>query len=130
MPVYLVLAFGVSLTTPFVYQVMPNYLRSIGMDRAWVSTAMTLGQWPEIAMLAVLPWLIRRLRLPRSRSALGIAAYAIRYASLAFDPPLWLATAGIPLHGVGVACFSIGGQMFVDSRAPAIVGPAPSRSTR
>ena len=36
MPAYLVVAFGVSLTTPFVYQVMPNYLRSIGMDRAWV----------------------------------------------------------------------------------------------
>jgi MFS family permease len=117
MPVYLVLAFGVSLTTPFVYQVMPNYLRSIGMDRAWVSTAMSLGQWPEIAMLAVLPWLIRRLGY-RITIGLGIAAYAIRYGSLAFDPPLWLATAGIPLHGIGVACFTVGGQLFVDGRAP------------
>jgi len=53
--VYLVLAFGVSLTTPFVYQVMPNYLRSIGMDRAWVASAMSLGQWPEVVMIAALP---------------------------------------------------------------------------
>jgi MFS family permease len=116
MPVYLVLAFGVSLTTPFVYQVMPNYLRAIGMERAWVSTAMSLGQWPEVVMLAGLPWLIRRFGY-RFTLALGIAAYAVRFATLAFNPPLWLATAGIPLHGIGVACFSIGGQVFVDQHA-------------
>lgn len=116
MAIYLVVAFGVSLTTPFVYQVMPNYLRSSGMDRAWVSTAMTLGQWPEIATLAALPWLIRRFGY-RFTLALGITAYAIRFGSLAFDPPLWLATAGIPLHGIGVACFTVGGQVFVNGRA-------------
>ena len=116
MLVYLVISFGLSLTTPFVYQVMPNYLRSIGMERAWVSTAMSLGQLPEIAMLVGLPWLIRRLGY-RATLALGIAAYALRFGTLAFDPPLWLATAGIPLHGVGVACFTVVGQMFVDGRA-------------
>jgi MFS family permease len=116
MSVYLVLTFGVSLTTPFVYQVMPNYLRTIGMDRAWVSTAMTLGQWPEIAMLVTLPWLIRRFGYPVTLG-IGLAAYALRFTTLAFDPPLWLATAGIPLHGIGVACFTVGGQMFVDARA-------------
>lgn len=116
MAVYLVAAFGVSLTTPFVYQVMPNYLRSIGLDRAWVSTALTLGQWPEVAALAALPWLIRRVGFPRTL-ALGLGAYAIRYGSLALDPPLWLAVAGIPLHGIGVACFSIAGQVFVNGQA-------------
>jgi MFS family permease len=116
MPVYLILAFGVSLTTPFVYQVMPNYLRAIGMDRAWVSSAMSLGQWPEVVMLAGLPWLIRRFGY-RFTLGLGIAAYAVRFATLAFNPPLWLATAGIPLHGVGVACFTVGGQVFVNRRA-------------
>ena len=116
MPTYLAVSFGVSLTTPFVYQVLPNYLRTIGMDRAWMGSAMSLGQWPEIVMLAVLPWLIRRFGY-RVTLALGIGAYAIRFGSLVFNPPLWLATAGIPLHGVGVACFTIGGQMFVDSRA-------------
>ncbi len=116
MPVYLFLAFGVSLTTPFVYQVMPNYLRNLGMDRAWVSTAMSLGQWPEVLMLAALPWLIARVGY-RLTLGLGIAAYAVRFATLAFDPPLWLATAGIPLHGVGVACFTVGGQVYVNQRA-------------
>ncbi len=68
-------------------------------------------------------------RVSARRIGLGIAAYAIRYGTLAFDPPLWLATAGIPLHGVGVACFSVGGQMFVDSRAPGDRRASASRST-
>ena len=116
---YLAAAFGVNLTTPFVYQVMPNYLRSIGMDRAWVSSAMTLGQWPEIVALAALPWLIRRFGFP-STLALGALAYAVRYGSLALDPPLWLATAGIALHGIGVACFSVGGQVLINGQAPPV----------
>jgi MFS family permease len=116
MAVYLVVAFGVNLTTPFVYQVMPGYLRSIGMERAHVATAMSLGQWPEVVALFGLPWLIRRWGF-RATMALGIAAYAVRFGMLVLQPPLWLATAGIPLHGIGVACFSIGGQIFIDGRA-------------
>ena len=116
--VYLVAAFGVSLTTPFVYQVMPQYLRRIGMDRAWVASAMSLGQWPEIIGLAVLPALIRRIGY-RNTLMIGAGTYAIRFASLATEPALWVAVAGISLHGVGVACFSIAGQMFMNSRAAA-----------
>src|SRR5947209_2031512 len=88
------------------------------MGRAWVATAMSLGQWPEIAALAVMPWLLRRVGY-RVTLGLGIGAYAIRFGMLTMDPPLWLATAGIPLHGIGVACFTIGGQVFVDGRASA-----------
>lgn len=118
MGAYLVLVFGIGLTTPFVYQVMPSHLRAIGMNRAWVPSAMSLGQFPEILALAALPWLIRRGGF-RLTLGLGIAAYVVRFGSLAFDPPLWLATLGIPLHGVAVACFNIGGQVFVDGNAPA-----------
>jgi nucleoside H+ symporter len=116
--VFLATAFGVCLTTPFLYQVQPPYLESRGLPRAWISTVMTLGQYPEIVALAALPRMFRRLRY-KGTLALGIAAYFVRYASLAFDPPLWVAIAGIPLQGVGVACFTVGGQVFFDSQAPA-----------
>lgn len=115
--IYLSAVFGVSLTTPFVYQVMPNYLEAEGLSRPWIATAMTLGQWPEILALAVLPLLIRRIGY-RGTLCLGITAWAVRYGSLALRPPLWLALAGIPLHGVGVACTVVCGQVFIDSRAP------------
>jgi MFS family permease len=115
--VFLVTAFGVYLTMPFVYQVMPPYLESRGLPRAWVSSAMTLGQWPEIATLAVLPWLLRRLGY-KGTLAIGIGAWAVRYGILALDPPLVVAVVGIPLHGIGIACFTVGGQVFLDSQAP------------
>jgi MFS family permease len=110
-------AFGVSLTTPFIYQVVPPYLESRGLPRAWTSTVLTLGQWLEIAALAALPWMFRRFSY-KGTLALGIAAYVLRYGSLALDPPLWVAIAGIPLHGLGFACFNIVGQMFFDVQAP------------
>jgi MFS family permease len=115
---YLLTAFGVYLTTPFVYQVVPAYLETRGLPRPWVASAMTLGQLPEILALGVLPWMLRRFGY-RGTLGLGIAAWAIRYGSLVFDPPLWVAIAGIPLQGVGVACFAIGGQVYLDGEAPA-----------
>jgi MFS family permease len=96
---------------------MPTYLESRGLPRAWISSVLTLAQYPEVAALAALPWLFRRLGY-RGTLALGIAAFALRYASLALDPPLWVAIAGIPLQGVGIACFSVGGQVFFDGQAP------------
>jgi MFS family permease len=115
---FLLTAFGVHLTTPFVFQVVPTCLEARGLPRAWVPSAMTLGQWPEIAALAVLPWLFRRVG-PGGTLALGIGAWVVRYGSLAVNAPLWVALAGMPLQGVGVACFTVAGQVYTDSQAPA-----------
>jgi Nucleoside H+ symporter len=97
---------------------MPTYLESRGLPRAWVAMVMTLGQWPEIGTLAVLPGLIRRLDF-KWTLALGIGSWVARYGSLALDPPLGVALASTPLHGVGIACFSVGGQIYLNSQAPA-----------
>ncbi|RUL87646.1 MFS transporter [Tautonia sociabilis] len=114
---YLVTAFGVTLTIPYMFQVQPTYLEHIGLPRRWVAPAMTLGQVPEIAALWALPWMFRRLG-DRGTLALGILAWVVRYGVLMLDPPLWLAVAGIPLHGIGIGCFTVAGQMFLDSQAP------------
>lgn len=114
---FLLTAFGVALTTPYVFQVMPTYFEAKGMPRAWISSALTLGQWPEIAMLAALPRLLNRLGT-KATLAIGISAWMLRFGSLAIDPPLWVVVGGIPLHGVGIACFTIAGQMYMDRRAP------------
>ncbi len=116
MPVLLITALGVHLTTPFVYQVLTTSLESRGLPRSWISTVLTLGQFPEIAMLAVLPRLLDRLG-PKGTLAIGIGSWVIRYGTLAFDPPLWVAIAGIPLQGVGIACFTVAGQVYTDSQA-------------
>lgn len=116
MSVLLVTALGVHLTTPFVYQVLPTYLESRGLPRSWISTVLTLGQFPEIAMLALLPRLLDRLGA-KATLMLGIGSWVARYGMLAFDPPLWLAIAGMPLQGMGIACFTVAGQVYTDSRA-------------
>ena len=115
---YLVLAMGVSMTTPYVFQVIPSYLELRGLPRSWIASAMTLGQLPEIAALAILPSLLRRLGF-RGLLGLGIGSWALRFGTLSIDPPLWVTLLLMPLQGVAIACFTVGGQMFLDSRAPA-----------
>jgi MFS family permease len=115
--VFLATSFGVFLTMPLVFQVMPGYLEGRGLPRAWVSTAMTLGQTTEIAMLALLPWLLRRIGT-KATLTLGISAWLIRFLSLTLQPPLAVAVVGTLLHGVGIACFTVGGQVYLDGRAP------------
>ena len=50
--------------------------------------------------------------------AVGIAAWFARFLSLLVHPPLWVAVGTEALHGVGVGCFTVGGQVYIDTRAP------------
>jgi hypothetical protein len=113
--VLLISSFAVYLSAPMIYQVIPGYLEWRGLPRAWVSTTMTLGQLAETANLAILPWLLRRIGV-KGTLVLGIAAYFVRFLSLALNPPLWVAVGGTVLHGVGIACFVVGGALYIDSR--------------
>ncbi|MBX6314883.1 MAG: MFS transporter [Isosphaeraceae bacterium] len=116
--VFLALAFGVSLTTPFVYQGVVPYLPTLGLPRAWLASTMTLSQVLEITGLALLPALLRRLGY-RKVLGLGIAAWVVYYALMATRPSLGVALLVVPLHGVAIALFHVAGPMFLDSQAPA-----------
>jgi MFS family permease len=114
---YLLLAFGVCLTTPFVYQAVPPYLRTLGMPRAGIALAMTLGQTLEIVTLAALPWLLNRFGT-KATLAMGVAAWVTYYVILICRLPLAASLLAIPFNGVAIACFHVAGQMFLDSQAP------------
>jgi MFS family permease len=113
--VLLLTSLGLYLTVPLQFQVIPGYLEFRGLPRAWISTTMTLGQMTEIGMLFLLPLVLRRLGA-KGTMALGIMAWLFRFLSLALKPPLWLAVGGTLLHGVGFACFTVGSQVYIDSR--------------
>ncbi len=113
----LLLSFGVSLTTPFVYQVVPAYLPTLGLPRPWIASAMTLGQIPEIAALVVLPRVLGRLGF-RGTMALGIAAWVTYYLVLSSRPPLVIALLGLPINGLAIAFFHVAGPMYLDAQAP------------
>ncbi len=108
-------SFRVYVTAPMVSQILPGYLESRGLPRAWISSTMTLGQMTEIATLAVLPWSLRRFGA-KGTMTIGIGAWFVRFLSLAIGPPIWVAIGGTLLHGVGFACFTVGGQVYIDSR--------------
>ena len=114
---YLAVAFAVSLTTPFVYQAVPPYLRGLGLPKAYLAMGLSLGQVLEIASLAVLPRLLSRLGY-RASMTLGILAWVAYYTLMASRPPLWLALATILLNGVAIALFHVAGPIYLDRLAP------------
>jgi MFS family permease len=116
--IFLLCAFCVSLSTPFVYQTVPAYLQTLGMPRARIPMAMTLGQVLEIASLAVLPCLLRRFG-QRGILTFGVTAWVVYYAILASHVGLPLTLLALPLNGVAIACFVVAGQMYLDREAPA-----------
>lgn len=115
--VFLVSAFFVFLTIPFMYQVEPAFLRVLGLPKAWIPVALSINQVVEVLALAALPRLIRRLGY-RGVMLLGVGAWTVHYLVLASRPPLALALAMLLLNGMGVACFAIPGNLFLDSQAP------------
>jgi MFS family permease len=114
--VLLITSFGVYVTAPMIFQVIPGYLEWRGLPRAWISPTMTLGQMTEVAMLGALPWLLLRLGA-KGIMVLGIAAWFVRFLTLAAAPPLAIAVAGTLLHGIPIACLTVGGQLYIDSRS-------------
>ncbi|MFO0959169.1 MAG: MFS transporter [Isosphaeraceae bacterium] len=114
---FLASAFAVCITTPWTYQVLPPMLRDRGIPVGWVTVMMSLTQAPEILALVLLPRLMQHFGY-RWTLALGIGCWVGRYGILSFDPPTWAILAGIPLHGLAIASFHIGGQLYLDSQAP------------
>lgn len=114
--VYLVAALGINLTNPFVYQVMPSYLNDRGLPRSWIAASLTLGQVLEIVGLLFLTEILGRFGF-RGTLALGALAWTIRFGSLALDPPIWWAVGGTLLHGIGIAFFTVGGQIYLDRQS-------------
>jgi MFS family permease len=115
--IFLALAFGVSLTTPYVYQVVPAHLAERQLPRRWIAAAMSLGQVLEVAALAVLPRIIGRFRY-KGTLALGVLAWMAYYGVLSLRLPLPLGLIGLPIQGLAIALFHIAGPMFLDRQAP------------
>jgi MFS family permease len=113
----LLLALGVSTTTPFVYQVVPAYLLNLGLARPWIATAMSLGQVPEIVLLLVLPRILGLFGF-RGTLGLGITAWVAYHGVMGSNLALALALVGVPLQGLGIALFSITGPIYLDSQVP------------
>ncbi|MCS7026648.1 MAG: nucleoside permease [Bryobacteraceae bacterium] len=104
------LAFYFSFTNP--------YLNESGVINA--AGKMTLGQVTEILMMLLMPAIFRHVSL-KTILLLGLAAWSLRYAMLAFgnaSEGMWLFYGAILLHGVCYDFFFMTGQLYTDQQAP------------
>lgn len=96
----------------------PTFLqKAVGVPVEWVNTVLSIGQFSEIAFLALLGFFLKRLGY-RGVLALGCAAYAIRFGIFGLGGPKWLVIASQALHGLCYGCFFAGSFLYVEQVAP------------
>jgi len=104
-----------AMTNQFYTLFAARFLAEVGVARP--EEVLTLGQWCEMACMAVVPWLVRWFGLKPVMLA-GLTGWAVRAAVLAWGPVPVKVWVGVPLHGVGYVLFSIVAALFVDREAP------------
>lgn len=122
--VLLVISFIVAIELPFYYNLTflfltePNVggVGGIGLEVGRAQLAMTLGQWGEVVLMALL-WPMLRYGGMRWTIFLGILAWPVRYAIFAIGQPVGLVVASQALHGICYAFFFVGGMIAVERLA-------------
>ncbi len=97
---------------------MSKFLAAIGLADAYIMPVMSLGQFAEIAALAVLGPILGRLGF-RPVIALGAFCYFLKYAFFGTTQlPLEVIVAAQLIHGFSFAFFFAAGFIYVDRIAP------------
>jgi hypothetical protein len=114
--VYFVCTFGLCVTIPFPQQAMPLLLADLGIPRPWLARAMPLAQITEIVSLGLLPMILLRLGV-RGSMVFGLLAWMLYMVALTLGRPPAFVVASLTMNGICICCFSVAGQVFVNSRA-------------
>jgi nucleoside transporter len=99
------------------FQWTSPFLERAGLAANWIMPAMSIGQIAEIATMAVLGLVLRKLGW-RTTMSIGIAAHAARFFIYAIGDPLWLMVAVNVVHGMCYAFFFAAVYIFVDEHFP------------
>jgi hypothetical protein len=100
-----------------------SYCSEFLLDRnfKYISITMNFGQLAEMIFLLTVPYSIRRAGL-RNTMIFGLAALLIRYVAFytgsATDTAFFYMI-GILVHGIIFGYFYLGGQIYIDRKAPA-----------
>lgn len=99
-----------------------SYCSEFLLDRdfKYISVTMNFGQLAEMLFLLTVPFAIRKVGL-RGTMILGLVAMLIRYAAFYLgsvtDSPAFYFI-GILVHGLIFGYFYLGGQIYIDQKAP------------
>jgi nucleoside transporter len=113
---------AVSLPISVIHQIYfiqaGPFLSHLGLLDSQIGPAMTIGQFSEIAVMAMLGWMLTRAGF-RTVIATGALAYFVRYFIWSLTTlPVPLLVASQLLHGVCYACFFAAAFIYVDRIAP------------
>ncbi|HLG04811.1 MAG TPA: MFS transporter [Gemmatimonadales bacterium] len=111
-----------SLPISVIHQVYflqtPPFLSRLGLLDSQIGPAMTIGQFSEIILMAVLGVLLKRFGF-RNVIAIGALAYFARYTIWSFPTlPVGILVASQFLHGICYACFFAAAYIYTDRVAP------------
>lgn len=102
-----------------IYHILAGpYLSAIGLKDSEISPALTVGQFSEIAVMAVLGFFLKSLGF-RKVLFIGALGYFLRYGAWAMtDWAPSVLVASQVLHGLCYACFFAAAFIYVDRIAP------------
>lgn len=106
------LVFVNAILNQYYHYGMGPFLSRIGFEDRWIMPAMSLGQFPEVAAMALLGVLLGRFGVKRVM-LLGMWFQVLRFVCFAIGQPL-LVLAAIPGHGVSYALFSTTAFLYLD----------------
>jgi nucleoside transporter len=117
--VFLADSFLITIALAFYYSFTALYLeQGVKVKPQNVGPLMTIGQWVEIIFMLSLPWFLTVLGM-KWVLLIGMAAWGVRYAIFALQPPLPLVILGIALHGICFDFFLAAGMIRTENIAPA-----------
>lgn len=110
---------GASLPIAVIHQIYflqtaPFFAEALGLRDSQIGPAMTIGQFAEIGVMAVVGWMLHRLGFRRVL-VVGCLAYFARYAVFATTAlPVPVIVTSQVLHGFCYACFFAVAFIYVD----------------
>ena len=116
--VFLIASVLACIPLTFYFSFTNAYLNELKVSNA--AGKMALGQVSEIGMMLLMPLIFRKVSV-KFILLMGLAAWSMRYALLAFGNPdsgMWMFYLAILLHGVCYDFFFMTGQLYTDMQAP------------
>ena len=115
--VFFLASVAICIPLAFYYNFTNPFLNEVGMKSA--AGVQSLGQFSELAFMALLPLFFRRLGVKKMLAG-GMLAWALRYVFFAYGDAgsgYWMLIAGIIIHGVCYDFFFVTGQIYTDRLA-------------
>ncbi len=116
---FIFLSFFAMIPFSMYWSYFSEFLADSGFQ--FISLTMNMGQLLEMFILLAVPISIKKYGL-RSTMIVGLIALIIRYATLIFadgDLQLPMILISVFVHGVIFGFFYLGGQIYIDRKAPA-----------